>query len=549
MKRFIILFLIFSSINLGAEEIIWTDITGSYDFPDGIRLIKGTRNTPALECFYLDIDLYDTTIAIRPYSRSSAESVKLFATDVNCIAAVNGGYFGGGIPYSTVITPSNVEAINVPAVTRNSQSYPVIRSMFSLTTLFEPQIDWVYHFGSTRDDVYRFNEPLNYSYNDATPRSAPQRSEGSAMDSLLSAIGGGPVIVKDSSIHITYNEELMWGSGVGLDNRDPRTGVGYTADRHVLILVADGRQTHSEGLNLSDMADIFLSKGCINALNLDGGGSTQMAIPGSYINRPSEERAVPAILAVTYRDSCRIPVESGYSLILDTEDQSYVTRAGSWFPSANSGYWGDTKALLSGKGDGSSLCRFYTALDQTTNCEVYAWWVADPNRSSDTPYVIIHQDGRDTVRVNQQQNHAQWNLLGNYTFNSDPEMAVMISNLTSNGNYVVADAVKISAESPLILAEPTSIKVNTPDDFSLLSIYPNPFNPQTILSYTLESDVDVLINLFDLNGKMIDTIIDESQRAGYHELTFSGSGISSGVYVCSLCYNGKQINRKITLLK
>jgi len=528
---------------------LWTDITASYDFPDGIKLIKGTRNSPALECFYLDIDLNDTTIAIRPYSRSSAESVKLFAGDVNCIAAVNGGYFGGSIPYSTVITPSNVEAINVPAVTRNSQSYPVIRSMFSLTTQFKPQIDWVYHFGATREDVYSFNEPLNYSYNDPSPRSAPQKSEGSAMDSLLSAIGGGPIIVKDSSKHITYNEELMWGSGVGLDNRDPRTGVAYTGDGHVLILVADGRQSHSEGLDLSEMADIFLSKGCIGALNLDGGGSSQMAIPGSYINRPSEERAVPAILAVTYRDSCRIPVESGYSLILDTEDDSYVSRAGSWFASANSGYWGDTKALLSGKGDGSSLCRFYTALEQTTNCEVYAWWVADPNRSSDTPYVIIHQDGRDTVRVNQQQNHAQWNLLGNYTFNSDPDMAVIVSNLTSTGNYVVADAVKITAESPLILAEPTSIQINKPNEFSLLSIYPNPFNPQTILSYTLGSDVDVLIHLFDLNGKMVDTLIDEAQSAGYHELSYSGADISSGVYICSLCYNGKQINRKITLLK
>lgn len=549
MKQILIFIALMNFILLSADEIVWSDISNSYEFPSSVKLFKGTRSNPILECYYLDIDLNDTSIAIRPYSTSNSKNVKLFAQNVNCIAAINGGYFGAGIPYSTVLTPATLEAVNVPSVTRNSASYPVIRSMFSLNTAFEPRIDWIYHFGSQREDIYQFDQPLNYTYNDPSPRPIPQKSEGHAMDSLLVAIGGGPILLKDSTITITYDQEVMWGSGVGLDNRDPRTAVGYTRDRHVLILVADGRQSHSEGLNLSDIASLLRQKGCIGAINLDGGGSTQMAIPGTYINQPSEERPVPAILALTYRDSCRIPIESGYSLILDSEDAPYVSRIGSWFPSANSGYWGDTKALLGGVGDGSSLCRFYTALEQNTACDVYAWWVADPNRSSDTPFVIIHQNGRDTVRVNQRQDHAQWNLLGTYTFNSDPEMAVIVSNLTSTGNYVVADAVKLHANSPITIAEPTSVEPYVPLDYTLLSIYPNPFNPNAVISYDLPIDADVLIRLLDLKGNTLSTLLTKKQEAGQHRIFLDGSDYPSGMYICALSYEGKHINKKITLLK
>ncbi|MFA6617571.1 MAG: phosphodiester glycosidase family protein [Candidatus Neomarinimicrobiota bacterium] len=549
MKRYLFYFFIFSFFTLSADDIIWTNISDAYEFPSSVKLFKGTRVAPALECFYLDVDLNDSLIAIRPYSSSSAKNVKLFARDVNCIAAVNGGYFGANIPYSTVITPTDVEAVNVTAVTRNSQSYPLIRSMFSLNTNFEPTIDWVYHFGVTRDEVYRFATPLNYAYNDARPRPAPKRADGIAMENILSAIGGGPILLKDSSVHITYDEEIMWGSGVGLNNSDPRTAVAYTSDNHVIILTADGRQAHSAGLSMTEMAEIFLEKGCIEAMNLDGGGSTQMAIPGGFINRPSEERPVPAILAITYRDSCRIPVESAYSLIIDTEDPNYVSRAGSWFASANSGYWGDTKALLGGVGDGSSICRFYTALNETSSCDVYAWWVADPNRSSDSPFVIIHQDGRDTVRVNQQENHAKWNYLGNYTFTSDPEMAVILSNLTSKGNYVVADAIKLSSNSPITIAESTSAKPCVSLDPALLSIYPNPFNPYTVISYDLPIESDILLRLLDLNGNTLNTIINQKQVAGHYNIFLDGSDYPSGLYICALSYEGKQINKKITLLK
>ena len=84
-------------------------------------------------------------------------------------------------------------------------------------------VDWIYHFGSTIDDIYRFNEPMDYLM-ELVILASPNKNSGEAFDMYM-GIGGGPVLVKGDSVHVSYNEEIFWGSGVGLTNRDPRTAV------------------------------------------------------------------------------------------------------------------------------------------------------------------------------------------------------------------------------------------------------------------------------------------------------------------------------------
>ena len=168
-------------------------------------------------------------------------------------------------------------------------------------------VDWIYQFGNSVNDIYTFPNPLPYSNNDPNPKSAPTMNEGTPYKDLLVGIGGGPTLIKDDTINVTYNQEIMWGSGVGETNSDSRTAVGYTSDKHVVMLVADGGQASSQGISLPELAQIMKSLGCVEAINLDGGGSTQMAIGNQYVNAPTEQRAVPAILAVTNSDSLNIP--------------------------------------------------------------------------------------------------------------------------------------------------------------------------------------------------------------------------------------------------
>ena len=108
------------------------------------------------------------------------------------------------------------------------------------------------------------------------------------------AIGGFPLLLADGLDVVG----TCVGSGCG---RNPRTGVGVTADGKILLVVVDGRQPKwSVGASLHEFARIFRRLGAIHAMNLDGGGSSTMVVNGEVMNRPSdgEERRISTAVLV-----------------------------------------------------------------------------------------------------------------------------------------------------------------------------------------------------------------------------------------------------------
>ena len=89
----------------------------------------------------------------------------------------------------------------------------------------------------------------------------------------------------------------------------------------------------------------------------------------------------------------------------------------------------------------------------------------------------------------------------------------------------------------------------TPKRFSLMQNYPNPFNPVTKIAFNLDKPGEVLIDLFDLRGAKIKTLLNESRKTGSHELMFDGSDLASGVYLYSMTFNGVNQTRKLVLMK
>jgi photosystem II stability/assembly factor-like uncharacterized protein len=80
----------------------------------------------------------------------------------------------------------------------------------------------------------------------------------------------------------------------------------------------------------------------------------------------------------------------------------------------------------------------------------------------------------------------------------------------------------------------TSIKDNPiqlPEQFALEQNYPNPFNPSTVISYRLPISSHVIIKVFDVLGREVQTIVNEHQSAGNHSVTFRASNLPSGVYL------------------
>lgn len=119
-------------------------------------------------------------------------------------------------------------------------------------------------------------------------------------EGVTQAVSGREWIVRDGATYI-------WPRAASADVAHPRSAIGIRADGRVVIATVDGRRSgHSTGVALADLAELMKSRGAIQAINLDGGGSTSLALrqPGdvgvSLVNRPSgaAERSVTNSLIV-----------------------------------------------------------------------------------------------------------------------------------------------------------------------------------------------------------------------------------------------------------
>ena len=71
---------------------------------------------------------------------------------------------------------------------------------------------------------------------------------------------------------------------------------------------------------------------------------------------------------------------------------------------------------------------------------------------------------------------------------------------------------------------------SSPVEFALYQNYPNPFNPQTIINYELPTMTNVELNIYNLLGQKVTTLISKKQKAGHHHVEWDASGFPSGVY-------------------
>ena len=123
--------------------------------------------------------------------------------------------------------------------------------------------------------------------------------EAPGWDGFRTALGGGPRLLNNGRIEVTDRRENFQ-SDVRV-GRGPRTAFGIDRQGRYILLVVDGRQpNYSVGLTLTELAATMRKLGAVDAMNLDGGGSTVMAVRSRVVNRPSDgsERAVSNALLV-----------------------------------------------------------------------------------------------------------------------------------------------------------------------------------------------------------------------------------------------------------
>jgi hypothetical protein len=88
-----------------------------------------------------------------------------------------------------------------------------------------------------------------------------------------------------------------------------------------------------------------------------------------------------------------------------------------------------------------------------------------------------------------------------------------------------------------------------PDYFMLDQNYPNPFNPVTTIPYQMAKNGKIRIDVFDVLGRRIQTLVDTEVKAGSYSVSFNASNLASGVYLVRMTTEGFSFTRKIMLMK
>lgn len=117
---------------------------------------------------------------------------------------------------------------------------------------------------------------------------------------------------------------------------------------------------------------------------------------------------------------------------------------------------------------------------------------------------------------------------------SETEMRTNIASAVAKYNTLVS------------VYEPSSV---VPEKFELNQNFPNPFNPNTTISYNLPNSGYVSLKIYDILGNEVATLVNENMEAGKHSIDFSASNIVSGIYFYKLDFGSKSQIKKMTLLK
>jgi len=133
-----------------------------------------------------------------------------------------------------------------------------------------------------------------------------------------------------------------------------------------------------------------------------------------------------------------------------------------------------------------------------------------------------------------------------YTYINDKDAGAVIQDPpegVATENPVIYDEFIID----LVTAVPETD--NRPTNFSLNQNYPNPFNARTTILFELENSSPVLLEIFDITGAKVKTLVDEFLPAGSHDITWNADEVASGVYFYKLSTSNSSQTRQAVLIK
>jgi exopolysaccharide biosynthesis protein len=253
--------------------------------PASVRVFSGVNRELPLAAWYVSVDLNDRNTSARVVVSGDTdfrETVADFARDEKACVAVNGGYFRMGDNPAThvglLMSGGRIVEPAIGSVIRDGVRYPTARATMGITDGGRVHFGWV---NSRNDSTIAWSEPPPNL--PGHPAQFPDLSHASPWP-VRDALAAGPRLLKGGAVDITLDEEVFFGSSI--PEVHPRTASGISEDGNLILLVVDGRQRASRGVDLAELAQLLASTGAVDGINLDGGGSTSLIVAGVLVNRP-----------------------------------------------------------------------------------------------------------------------------------------------------------------------------------------------------------------------------------------------------------------------
>ena len=263
--------------------------------------MKGRNDELPINAWVAIIDPTDPDVDLNVIvsdDQDRRETLTQFSENKKARVVVNGGYFlmdknpteHVGLLYVNNFTVAPATR----SVLRNNKRYYTARGALGFLDDGGVDIAWV---TSRNDSLFNFSQPLENHPEKPVDSFDFSKTETWEVNDALHA---GPVLMHEGKIRVTSDEEVFFGSTIS--NIHPRTAAGYRNSGELVLLVVDGRQIDSRGVDLQELAILMRDLGCVEAINLDGGGSSAMVVDGKLLNRPAgttSQREVMSAIAVS----------------------------------------------------------------------------------------------------------------------------------------------------------------------------------------------------------------------------------------------------------
>ena len=290
-------------------QLQWVNVSDQFGYlPPSVKVFHtaDSLNGRPFKAWYVEADLKDRKLE---FTTEAGHGMRFkpshyYAEKGEPLVVINGTFFSFATNQNlnVLIKDGEMLAYNVPAIkSRQTDSfyYPT-RSAIGITGR-KADVAWLFTDTLRRWPVAFQNNPVVARGTNPDPVLKDLNTTANWKPwKMRTAIGGGPVLIHNNQIRITSKEEQMFAGGE--NDLHPRTAMGYTRDRKLILLVVEGRNPGiATGASLIEEAVILANLGCVEALNLDGGGSSCMLVNGRETIKPSDkagQREVPGVFVI-----------------------------------------------------------------------------------------------------------------------------------------------------------------------------------------------------------------------------------------------------------